>query len=74
MDFKGEPMIFIGFFEAHRGLTGATAPTCLYLGAPLHVGPTHQLIQSFDTHRHPLIGWKAGFYTVLDFIHRCISS
>lgn len=29
---EGGPMIFIGFSEAHHSLTGAIAPTCLYLG------------------------------------------
>lgn len=35
VDFVGGPTIFIGIFEVHRNLTGATALTCLCLDPPL---------------------------------------
>ena len=35
LDFEGGPTILIGFFEACRGLKGATTPAWLCLGPPL---------------------------------------
>lgn len=74
MDFEGPSIIFVGLFEAHCSLMGATAPTSLSLGLPLnpwsgtHANSMDPLQLASLTLIYIIITCELGFNGFLNYI------